>query len=156
MFRRYEKVIFGILSKYPVKSTIQCGGLEPVTYAAQLRNAMRSHCLYKWASVVDPVRLLEIRRNLEVTIEPPFVVAHPRTKSTSAVGELVDEVKTEGTLTITDTVENDVWSIAWLLGRGILKGPVRFTNPPEGILQRIQAANYDIAGEVKDNILTML
>lgn len=67
-FRRYETAITHITTNYPLPTSFNPSPLSPNTYAARLRDAIRSLELYNWTSTVDRLKLATIRSLLVVRI----------------------------------------------------------------------------------------
>lgn len=67
-FRRYEPVIASIVKAYPAPVSFNPCPLSPNTYAARLRDAIRSLDLYNWKTDLDVIKLKEIRSKIVVQI----------------------------------------------------------------------------------------
>lgn len=147
VFRRYEKNIFSIVSRYPNKTTFDPRPFSAITFSARLRDAIRSHCIYKWPSAVDPASLAAIRpKIIVIKDEAGMVVIKERDKPSTLSSELVDQYadNPNRTITIDSPKDMDIWSCAWLLGRRILTGPIRFINANKKAIDEVRNSGYDI------------
>lgn len=68
-FRRYETAILAFVTNYPKPTQFNPHPLSPNTYAARLRDAIRSLELYKWTTVIDVEKLKSIRDKVVVRID---------------------------------------------------------------------------------------
>lgn len=93
-FRRYETAIKTFVSSYPLPTSFNPVPLSPNTYAARLRDALRSLELYKWKTSIDEQKLATIRKEVVIRISKAGnVVVCKKGDDLEEAGKVVQESK---------------------------------------------------------------
>ena len=127
-FRRYEVAINAIVNNFPVASAFNPAPLSPNTYAARLRDAIKSVLTYDWKTDVDVKRLKDIRDNLTIRINKQGnVVACNGSEKLEDVGQPLNETKASGVGAITNCTEAELCAIVLLLSNRRFEGGIKIT-----------------------------
>lgn len=159
VFRKYEKHLFRIVSEYPKRVTFDPTPFSQQTLIGRLRDAMASHIVYKWKSVVDPTKLQEIRSKIKVCPEDGMVVVRSRDE-VGAAGEIMEPQFVETPIgpakyKVESPTQVDLHAFAHLLGRGHITGPVIFSKCDSTLFNEI-LQTYNVAVKQENDLFIML
>lgn len=123
-FRRWESVIYKVVTAYPKAVRVNPGDFSPNTCMARIRDAMRSVVDYNWPTPIDVERLKEIRPHISVKLSSDgFVVIEP--KSQSVLPSVApSEVEGDVRFSVDKPEKLELHSICLLLHRRRPIGPV--------------------------------
>lgn len=88
-FRRYEGQIKSIVDSFPNPTAFNPAPLSPNTYAARIRDAIKSLETYKWETVVDVAKLSTIRNDFSIKINKAGNVVASAKNNLDPVGKPV-------------------------------------------------------------------
>jgi hypothetical protein len=152
-FRRFEPYIRKAVASSPTPVTITPIGLRPVTFAARMRDAIRSFSIYRWQSDIPLERFLELyeRRDLTTTLDDGgMVIIGPlgQGKTLAPAGQIVDRASHNNEMSVwTNPNPLELRALCILLSNRRIPGPFRLTLCPDEVIEQVPFVeeNFDVA-----------
>lgn len=66
-FRRYEKLIADVVTRFPDLTTVDPSPMSPITVSCRFRDAMRSLAEHRWTTYVNMEKFLQVWENIVVS-----------------------------------------------------------------------------------------
>lgn len=145
-FRRYEHVIQTVVSRFPKKCSFDPAPFSIETYKCRLRDAMKSVLTYSWTTAIDLTILATIRPLLVVNEEDGMVVVVEKNRPDQITldHEPKDITHQADSIVVVEPTIQDLFALAYLMGRKLIHGPILLKNPNHELMQKTQDA-FDIA-----------
>lgn len=142
-FRRYEQAIKQAVDNFPNPTAFNPSPLSPNTFAARLRDAIKSLEMYDWKTTINRQRLGEIRTDFCVRINKNSnVVISPRNSELETIGRVDNQVQTTKASTLTNVTETELMALITLLSNSRIP-PVKVSGLPLATIN-LACQGYDV------------
>lgn len=144
-FRRYENAIKSFVANHPNPTKFAPHPLSPNTYAARLRDAIRSLELYNWTTTIDTTKLRAIRDEVVVRIDAKsgeIIVCDKKLQAISTTPVPFESGKPKAQKTLLGVNDSELMALVLLLHNRRID-PVKITGQLSSHVQ-LAINGYDV------------